>query len=434
MSGCLSAQPILEGYIQEALSQNQERKLTQLELQKQQSKLKEAIALYMPSVAFEASYTLADGGRLIQFPVGDLLNPVYNTLNQLTESDQFPTIENVNEQFLPNRFHDTRVRLIQPVFNYDIYYGKKIQEELSEAASQAVAIQELDLIEEVKHAYYNYLMSNEQVEILEANIEAVRTLVSFNESRVRQDLVTRDELYRSEYQLQQLVADRAQAYSQVISSQAYFNFLLDRPSETAIEVDDTLIETATDESIADVIYKEQRPETLQLLAAKSAQKLNVRRTNGNQFLPSINAVADVGYQGFDYTFDDQQDYWLINFSLSWNIFSGGRKKYANQQAQVDAYIVDSQLAQLRRSIELEEVNTAAAYQAASQQMMAREKAVQAASSYFDITSRKYRQNQALLIEWTEAQTSLLQEQIAFNISKYQLLARKASWDRARAIK
>ena len=85
------AQGVLDRYVQEALNENQARKLTQLELQKQQSKLKEAVALYLPSVTFDASYTLADGGRLIQFPVGDLLNPVYNTLNQLTESDQFPT-------------------------------------------------------------------------------------------------------------------------------------------------------------------------------------------------------------------------------------------------------------------------------------------------------------------------------------------------------
>jgi hypothetical protein len=39
-------------------------------------------------------YFMAGGGRTVDFPVGDLLNPVYTTLNQLTGGNNFPQVTN----------------------------------------------------------------------------------------------------------------------------------------------------------------------------------------------------------------------------------------------------------------------------------------------------------------------------------------------------
>src|SRR5690606_32708250 len=82
--------------------------------------LKESKSLYMPVASLGAQYTLAAGGRSIDLPVGDLLNPVYSALNGLTMSNQFPNIPNVKEQFLPNNFYDARLRVTQPVYQPEI--------------------------------------------------------------------------------------------------------------------------------------------------------------------------------------------------------------------------------------------------------------------------------------------------------------------------
>ena len=116
---------ILEKYIQHGLANNLALKQENFSIQKSLASLEEAKGLFMPQVSFIANYTTARGGRSIAFPVGDLLNPVYSTLNQLTGTSNFPTIANVNEQFLPNNFHETKIRIIQPLFNSDIYYNYK---------------------------------------------------------------------------------------------------------------------------------------------------------------------------------------------------------------------------------------------------------------------------------------------------------------------
>ena len=84
----------LENYINTAFDNNQGLTSQQLQLEKSLYALKEAHALFLPNISFGASYSKADGGRTIDLPLGDLLNPVYKSLNQLTGSTKFPDLQN----------------------------------------------------------------------------------------------------------------------------------------------------------------------------------------------------------------------------------------------------------------------------------------------------------------------------------------------------
>lgn len=88
------AQTNLDGCIKTALDHHETIKQQQFLLTKSLYALKEAKSLFLPSVGFNGTYTLADGRRTVDMPVGDLLNPVYETLNQLTGSNNFPQLQN----------------------------------------------------------------------------------------------------------------------------------------------------------------------------------------------------------------------------------------------------------------------------------------------------------------------------------------------------
>ena len=90
----------LDAYVAEGLQSNLALKGQNLSLEKSLRVLDEAKGLFLPTLDLNARYSLAAGGRTIEFPVGDLLNPVYGTLNQMTGSDRFPTLQNVNTPFL----------------------------------------------------------------------------------------------------------------------------------------------------------------------------------------------------------------------------------------------------------------------------------------------------------------------------------------------
>jgi len=77
-------------YITEGIKNNLALKQQNFSLKKASESLKEAKGKFLPSISIEARYSRAGGGRIIEFPIGDLMNPVYSTLNSLFEMNGQP--------------------------------------------------------------------------------------------------------------------------------------------------------------------------------------------------------------------------------------------------------------------------------------------------------------------------------------------------------
>nr|MBP6722697.1 TolC family protein [Bacteroidia bacterium] len=153
-TGVLEAQSTLDGYIREGLSSNLVLKEKQLGLQRGLLGLQNAKRLFLPSINFNGTYTLAAGGRKIDFPIGDLLNPVYGTLNQLTQSNSFPQIENEQITFLPNNFYDVKVRTTVPIVNSDLIHNRHLQDQNMEMKQAEVDVYRLELVKTIRQGYY----------------------------------------------------------------------------------------------------------------------------------------------------------------------------------------------------------------------------------------------------------------------------------------
>src|SRR6476659_2382314 len=124
------SQQILNAYVKEGLDSNLAIRQQSFDLKKAKLDLDRAKALFYPQVGVNAQYTLASGGRTIDVPLGDLLNNVYSSLNQLTSSSKFPQVQNQSIQLLPNDFQETKVEVSVPIYNPSLAYNKKMKEEL----------------------------------------------------------------------------------------------------------------------------------------------------------------------------------------------------------------------------------------------------------------------------------------------------------------
>lgn len=429
----LFSQSILEAYITEGLQNNQSLLQENLAVQSSQLALAQANGSFMPSVNLQSDYTIADGGRAIRFPVGDLFNPVYATLNQLTETRAFPTnLENVNEQFLPNNFHDTKLRIIQPLFNTDIYFYRKASERLVAVADARRSAYEDELKKEIKVAYFRYLQARESLGIYASNLRVLEALLEFNQLRYEQHQVTKDVVYRAQFQLEELKADQATAEERVTTSQAYFNFILNRSMDAPIVVDSLLMVKATLDYPIDIeeAYR-YRPELVQLHSAQQAQHYLLKQAQRSR-LPQVTGVLDLGFQGDGYRFDSDQKYYLINFSLSWNLFSGFQNQTQIQRQHLELEKLESQETQLKGQIALQLTQAQKAVLTAYERYNAKRRAEKSAANTFSIMTSRYREGQALLVEFLDAQSSRLSAELEASIAKYQLLAREAELKRALA--
>ena len=147
-----SQNPALDRYISEGIRSNLGLKQKKLDYAVNLSALKEARGLFLPDVSLQARYTVARGGRVISLPVGDLLNPVYSTLNLLTASDLFPQIENQEFRFYRPREHETKVSLMQPIFNAELIHNYRIRKKQTEIAEIDIHRYRRELVEEITRA------------------------------------------------------------------------------------------------------------------------------------------------------------------------------------------------------------------------------------------------------------------------------------------
>ncbi|MEZ4825115.1 MAG: TolC family protein [Bacteroidia bacterium] len=426
---------ILDGYVNEGLQNNLALKSSEMSYQKSVQALREARGLFMPQLTFSASYTLANGGRAIQFPIGDLFNPIYATLNQLTETQTFPTnLENVNEQFLPNNFQETKFRLIQPLFNPDIYLNYKAKKSLISLAEAQQATYAAELEKDIRIAYFNYLKTEDALEIYRETESLLREIIRVNQRLVDNQKATPDVVSRAEAELARLKEQEAQAIMQNQTAKAYFNFLLNRPLGEEI-VADTLPAGTTpvaglDQAMSHSLI--QRAELSQLQYAREAGEYELRISKSSA-LPRVVAVVDAGAQGFGYTFDSNQRFWLGQVSLQWDLFKGFQNDARTQQAEIDQAIRYNQENELQQQIQLQVQQAWYQVQAARTAGEAAQKTEAAASITFSQIRKRYQENKASLLELLDAQNQLTQARLNRSIYNWEYYSKVAELNWASAI-
>lgn len=420
---------VLDNYVQEGITNNLALSKEEMAVKQQMLAIKEAKGMFLPNVSFNADYTLAGGGRTIQFPIGDLLNPIYNRLNQLSGSSDFPSnLANEEVQFLPNNFHDTKFRVVQPIINSDLSHNlnaRRAELAMQEAGKDAFQNQ---LVEEIRVAYFNYLQAEEMVNIYGKTEEVLQEVLRVNQKLVENQKATKEVVYRSEFELSQLEQQQAQAHRDREAARNYFNFLLNRPFTEAVTIDEELKENAFLDPVTEDLNGlalQNRKELRQLNHALTANHEAIQLYRQSR-LPRLSAVLDAGYQGFGYKFNEDQDYWMGAISLQWDLFKGFQNEAKVQQLAVQEDIIQRNYTELERQIQLEVTDNLNQIEAAERSVLAARKGVRSAYQHFDIIQKKYRQQQSTLLDLLDARNTFTTSQINATIAHYDYLKKIAT--------
>lgn len=423
------AQEVLDTYIQEGLQNNLVLQQRNVALEKAMYSLKIANSYFLPSLDFNSSYNHGEGGRSIALPVGDLLNPVYATLNELVQQNDFPQIENVNQQFFPQNFVDAHVRASMPLFNRDLYYNKSIQQHQVELQAHEVKLYQRELVKNIKTAYFNYLSAAEAVKIFESAQALVNKNVEVNQALLNNGKGLPASVLRAESELENVKAQLQDARNNEKNARKYFNFLLNRePSSTIIVADDLTAGLDKAALMLNASVLQQREE-LDML--RTAELINHTVVNMNQsfWLPKINAFADLGAQAENMNWNSNARYFLVGLSMDIPIYQGRRNHYQIKQSQLDLKNAQlnlnhtTQQLQMAADVALNNLNTA------YQNNQAAQKRLKSAQSYFRLIERGYTEGTNSLIEFIDARNQLTSAQLQLSINTYQVLSAMAEYER-----
>jgi outer membrane protein TolC len=421
------SQSHLDRYIEAGLENNEVIKQKNFDINKSLYALQEAKSLFYPSVGLVANYTVADGGRTIDIPVGDMLNPVYSTLNQITNSNSFPSLQNQSVLINPNNFYDVKIHTTMPLLNYEIMYNKKIKAQQTTLQKIELEIYRRELVKEIKIAYYKYLQSMEGIKIYENALSIVKENQRVNRSLFKNDKINRTAVLRSDNEVTRIEANLETAANTAKNAKSYFNFLLNRKLDTDIEIDENMVPPT--EVLSE--NTENREELQKLNQAKEINDNVFQMTRSNWF-PKLSGFADFGFQDFDFRVDKSSRYYFAGLSLEWSIFSGNKNKYKMKQVEEDSKKISSQIDNVKQQLLLQFEVSQNNLKSALEQYQSDTKQKETAKKYNDDVTRLYKEGMAIYIELLDAQNQVVNTQLNTNIALYNSWIAFAELERANA--
>ncbi|MGB5103035.1 MAG: TolC family protein [Steroidobacteraceae bacterium] len=438
----------LEQVLDDALAANLELGAGAASVQQRLAVLDQARARYLPVLDLAARYTAADGGRTIDFPVGDLLNPVYATLDEMLvasgQPPRFPRIANEQIALLRSREQETKLVLQQPLYEPRLAPSLEASRQDLNRAQANLAALRARVTRDTRQAYYRWIAAQQALLVIAATRDLAQANLDANESLYRNGRITRDLVYRAEADVLEIEQQRIAAASAVRIAQSYVNLLRNAPLAAPLpqaEIDAATVERFRTGLVRRLAGRPLDTVLLQELATRTRAELKgldaavatgVARQDLARaaFKPTLALGAEAGIQGEEYGFGDDQRYVLASVILRWNAFRGGADRAALREARAFTEELRATRDLARLQVRLDVQQSLETLEVAEASIETAGKRTAAAAGAFRIASRKRDLGQINQAEFIDARRAHTEALLNLNRVRAEFLARLAELEYA----
>ena len=431
--GALGQSEILNNYVQEGLRNSQTLKQQNFQLQEAVFALGEAKTLFKPNVNFNTTLSTAQGGRKIEIPIGDLVNPVYTTLNKLTQTNSFPQIQNSSEQLVPKDFYDMRIKTTMPLINAELKYNQAIKQDQITLQQAEIQVYKRELVRDIKLAYINYLKATEAIKVYENALKIVRESERVNESLIKNGSANPTVLVRTRNEISKINAEFDNARGNQKNAAAYFNFLLNKDFTKKIALD------SLGKDGLKIDLSEGHREELDKIQTNISINRQLLGINQSYKKFKISASLDLGSQGrfaqiasADKNFFTPNAFVLLGVSFDLPIYSFGRNQLKIKQSEMKIASLDAQLQQVKNQLDLQAELAKNSLNSAKEIYESKALQVSTAERYYRDMLRRYKEGNLNFIELLDAQTQITTAQLQQSISLYDVWMKWVELERAKA--
>jgi outer membrane protein len=429
---------VVQNYVAEGLRSNLSLQGETLEVEKAAHALAQARARFYPELSLQARYTRAEGGREITLPIGGMLNPVYSTLNEMLaaqgQAAQFPNVADISVPLLREREQDTSVSLRQALYSPDIPAAVRAQRALLDARSFNRMALARALRRDVTTAYLDWLKTLNSVQIVAASEALLRENLRVNESLFGNGKITEDQVLRAKAELLEVEQQKREAENLTTQAQSYFNFLLNRPLLTPIEVSTPPTHEQAHEQALEQLWSdalERRPEIDRAAQLTRAGDEQVRIARARKW-PTLSLGVDAGTQGEEYRFGDGYNYTTASLMFTWRLFDGGGDEARMRQARAEQRKLLLQEGEIAQQIRLEVQRAFDRLMTARDSLRTAQARADAARAGFRIASRKRDEGVISQVEFIDARSALTGAELNLNLTRFDVLARRTELEYATA--
>jgi len=328
--------------------------------------------------------------------------------------------------------------LAQSIFNRDVLLASRTKNDALKLSRQATATDKIDLVVNVSKAFYDVLLTQQQIVVLNDDIRRLernlkdtynqyqgglvdktdykRATISLNNSKAQ--LKTNQEALKAKYKvLEQLMGYTAH------SPQDTIHLVYDSAQMAADVVIDTLA----------VVDYNQRIEYQTLLTQKKLQQTNLQYEKWS-FLPTLSATAGYNFNYFNNRFSklytDNFPNSFAGVQLSFPIFQGTKRTQNIKIAELQVTRLDWDIVNLQNTIRTEYVQALAAYKGYLNNYYVLKENLDLARDVFNTIELQYRSGIKAYLELITAETDLRTAQSNFSDALYLVLSSKLDVQKA----
>lgn len=468
MCGILSAMPgyaqtrlTLEQALEIALSENVAVKVADMEIRRSEYARKGAYASLLPQINGNGTYQRTikkqvmymggddeeDGGGMSSMFIG-IMEPIYKSLGLLAAN----TGTDISSALAPStdtgtssasdgiavgrlNTYNIGVSASMPIINAQLWQSLAISGKNVELAVEQARSSRLDMVTQVKQAYYGVLLAREAFDVYKEVYENAVENFSQTEKRYKVNKASELEYTRAKVNVANSIPNVYNAESSVMLAlwqlKAVMGVDLDMDIDVAGSLGDYSSQMAVDPSVeaasldGNTNIRQLAIQADQLAASVRMQKYAYLPSLSLAFSYSMNAMTN------DFKFEEYKwtPYSYVGLSLSIPIFSGGKRLHDVKAAKVQQAELDLQRVNVERQLRIAIRQYLTTMETNVKSWSTAQETVGLARKAYDISEKSYNVGKSTITELGDARLALTQAQLASSQAVYNFLVAKANLEK-----
>lgn len=237
-------------------------------------------------------------------------NPVLSGLLDFINTLDNSYIDDGKLYYPAQNSYNAGIQPTQTIYNRELAYNKQMKDAVRRSAQAQLEDFKTELEAEIQSAYYTYLQAHFVKECVSQSLVLTKKNLQGIENLIAQQKVTKEVLYKARTNVSNREAQLRNAENKETKARNYFNFLLNRPLDSGIEIDVAYIyEQSTHYELVQEFTNnpdnEYRLSYIRGMMDYTTAQQNMIRANA---LPKIQFGVLAGYRGTRLDFDQGRNY------------------------------------------------------------------------------------------------------------------------------
>lgn len=443
----------LEQALQIALSENVSVKVADLEVKKSGYARKGTYSALYPTIDGNASFQRTikkqvmymDGGFDITSMLGDVLTKYLTPLYAQHPDVPIPESgggegggSSSSEGISVGRLNTwtAGINAAMPLVNAQLWESLKLSDKDVELAVEKARGSRLDMVTQVKQAYFAVLLAKQVFEVYKSVYENAVENLDQTQKKYNAQRASELDLTRAKTTLANAIPNVFDAENTIVISLWQLKAVMGVDLQENIDVAGSMYDYS-DHMFYDMhvndSYDLSRNSTMRQLAIQAEELASTIKIQQNANIPTLALAFNYNLNAManDFVFSEYKwsPYSYVGLSLNIPIFAGFKRSNAIKQAKVQSSELDLQIADTERQLKIAIRQYLGTMDTAVNSYSAAESAVESARKAYDIAQKSYNVGRSTLTDLNDAQLALTQAELSITQAAYKFVVAKTELEK-----